>query len=153
MPLRAIKLDENENGWKITINRCNGILTYYKMTNAKIQPSHLKKPAASLQWFYKILFIGNFVKEEIENKCHNKMMRLKMNLRNSAIDEKNHLFYAALTTIVRFIPFILFKIYWTTLYIWWWYWWYSTSFHAKYKTIYSPIARDSSLKACKINEL
>ena len=36
-------------------------------------------------------------------------MRLKINLRNSAIDEKTHLFYTALTTIVRFIPFILFK--------------------------------------------
>ena len=36
-------------------------------------------------------------------------MRLKINLRNSAIDETTHLFYTALTTIVRVIPFILFK--------------------------------------------
>ena len=55
------------------------------------------------------LFIGNFAKEDIENKCRNKMMRLKINLRNSAIDEKTHSFFTALTTIVRFLPFILFK--------------------------------------------
>ena len=56
-----------------------------------------------------MLFIGNFAKEEIENKCRHKMTRLKINLINSAIDDKNHLFYTALTTIVRVIPFILFK--------------------------------------------
>ena len=66
--------------------------------------------------FYKTLFNGNFVKVHIENKLRNKMMRLHINLRNSSINEKNHLFYAALTTIVRFIPFILFEIYSTTVY-------------------------------------
>ena len=29
MPLRAIKLDEIENGWMITINRYDVILAYY----------------------------------------------------------------------------------------------------------------------------
>ena len=82
-------------------------------------------------------------------------MRLKINLRNSAIDEKNHLFYTALTVIVRFIPFILFKftpfippqyIYECNI---------DDSRHPfmKNKPLHSPIARDNSIKACKINEL
>ena len=79
-------------------------------------------------------------------------MRLKINLRNSAIDDKNHLFYTALTTIVRFIPFILFKFtppqYICECNI-------NDSRHPfmKNKPLHSPIARDNGLKMCKINEL